>query len=155
MSEHAFNLGQQVVTLKNHTWRVKGSDYAVEAGTPATIVDFGRYSNDPQIQFEDGVKVTSDPKLIQAITPKLSVNRTFDGTQREVVFEIAQKIHGTLAVDRGDLSGTDLFNRENAEPSAILKAAETIFEMFFGNLPTYDDDEETTAVADVEDNSIR
>lgn len=148
MSEHAFNLGQQVVTIKNHTWRVNGADYAVEAGTPATIVDFGRYSNDPQIQFEDGVKVTSDPKLIQPKGEKLIVNRTFDGTQREVVFEIAQNIHGTSGLGHGDFSITDLFNNENAATSAKLKAAEAIFEMFFGKRPTYDDDGPNTAAGD-------
>lgn len=137
MSEHTFYLGQQVVTIKSYTWRVKGAAYAVEAGTPATVVDFGRYSNDPHIQFEDGVKVTSDPKLIQAVAPKLTVDRIFDGTQREVVFEIAQKIRGGLPI-------IDLFNNKNAETSATLKAAEAIFEMFFGNLPTYDDDESNT-----------
>ncbi|MEM6252262.1 MAG: hypothetical protein AAF821_05010 [Cyanobacteria bacterium P01_D01_bin.156] len=140
MSEQIFYLGQKVITVKNHTWRVKGNDYVVEAGTSATIVDFGRYSNDPHIQFKDGVTVTSAPKLIMPLAQDITVNQTFNCTQRELVFDIAQKIYGTMRPNNGKLLLTDVFNKQNPEKFAIIKSAEAVFELFVGYPPSYDDE---------------
>lgn len=140
MSEHTFQLGQRVVTVKQHTWRVKGADYAVEPGTPATVVDFGRYSNDPHIQFADGVRVTSAPKLISPIAQEIIVNQIFNRTQRELVFDIALKVHSSIWTTQEDLESTDLFNNKQPKELALLNAAEAIFEMFTGQPPTYDDE---------------
>lgn len=143
MGEHTFQLGQRVVTIKQHTWRVKGADYVVEPGTLATVVDFGRYSKDPHIEFEDGVRVTTAPKLISPFSQKIIVNQTFEGTQRDVVFDIAQRIHGAMWSNSQDLVSTEFFNSQNSKEVALLKAAEAVFEMFLDHSPTYEDDELT------------
>ena len=143
MSEHTFHLGQRVATVKQHTWRVKGADYVVAPATPATVVDFGRYSNDPHIEFEDGVRVTTDPKLISAISQNIVVNKTFTCTQRELVFDIAQKIHGAIWTTHQALDSNDLFTNQQPKQVALLNAAETIFELFLEQSPTYSDDQDT------------
>lgn len=144
MNEHTFRLGQKVITTKEHTWRVNGRNYRIESGTRATVVDFGKYSNDPRIQFKDGVKVTISPKFLKPMIKEVAFSQNFDVTQREVVVEIAQKIYGAMGTDIRDFPLTYLFDSQTPQEIAILKAAEDIFEMFCGNRPTYDDEDPQT-----------
>jgi hypothetical protein len=69
----------------------------------------------------------------------MKINQEFDCTQRELIIDIAAtiyKMHGCV-LPKDQLY---LWRSQHPLERGILSAAETIFEMFYGDLPDYSDD---------------
>lgn len=71
----------------------------------------------------------------------MKIEQHFDCTQREAVLDIARIIYkthgGTLPEDP-----MYLFDSQHPTEQSVLYAAEQIFELFWGDSPDYDDEEE-------------
>lgn len=69
----------------------------------------------------------------------------YDCTVKEVVFDIANIIyatHGHSLTYRGNRTLDYLLNSQHPTEQGVLKAAELIYELFFGDSPEYEEDEE-------------
>ncbi|NER82925.1 MAG: hypothetical protein F6K42_25890 [Leptolyngbya sp. SIO1D8] len=73
--------------------------------------------------------------------PKVTINTSFDYTQRQLVVDIAAIIYRSQGYDITDKSIDYLFNSHHPQERSILNAAERIFEIFAGDLPSYEDDD--------------
>ena len=68
--------------------------------------------------------------------------QTFDASQREIVVDIAARIYRMMGYDISNTSTMYLFNSQHPTERAVLQVAEDIFEMLWGDIPDYDDEEE-------------
>jgi len=70
----------------------------------------------------------------------VTINQSFDCTQRELVVDIARVIYATHGA-RLPEEISYLFNSQHPTEKSVLAAAEEIFEIFYGDSPSYDDDD--------------
>ena len=68
--------------------------------------------------------------------------QTYNCTQREMVVDIANRIYEATG---HSARGKDLmyfFKSQHPQEKAVLAAAEDIFEIFWGDMPDYDDEDD-------------
>jgi hypothetical protein len=75
-------------------------------------------------------------------TPLNSFNASFDCTQREIVVDIATLIYRTHGYEVQDKPLDYFFKSQHPTERACLAVAEEIFELFAGDSPSYDDDDD-------------
>ena len=68
--------------------------------------------------------------------------QTFDASQREIVVDIARLIYRMMGYDIRNKGIMYLYESQHPTEKAVLQTAEDIFEMFWGDIPDYDDEEE-------------
>ena len=66
----------------------------------------------------------------------------FDCSQREIVVDIANKIYRMMGYDAKQYGLMYFFESQHPTERAVLATAEDIFEMFWGDIPDYDDENE-------------
>ena len=80
--------------------------------------------------------------MIRDIDQKgLQIQSQFDCTQRELVIDIARIIYRTHGGEMPP-DPTYLWRSQHSTEKGCLAAAEIIFEMFWGDSPTYQDEDE-------------
>lgn len=67
---------------------------------------------------------------------------TYDCTQREVVVDIANRIYKMMGHDTKQRGLMYFFESQHPTEKAVLATAEDIFEIFWGDIPDYDDEED-------------
>jgi len=71
----------------------------------------------------------------------VTINNSFDCTQREFVLDIARIIYATHGFKLPDDDQMYLYRSQHPTERSVLQAAEDIFELLTGDSPSYDDDE--------------
>lgn len=71
----------------------------------------------------------------------VTINTQFDCTQRELVVDIATLIYRYMGYKAPERLSY-FYESQHPTEKAVLAAAEEIFEMFAGDSPSYDDEEE-------------
>jgi hypothetical protein len=74
--------------------------------------------------------------------PSINFKASFDCNQRQIVVDIATIIYRTHGYDIQAKPIGYLFDSQHPTERAVLAAAEAIFEMFAGDSPSYDDDDD-------------
>lgn len=76
--------------------------------------------------------------------PSISIEASFDCTQRQLVTDIAWKIYARLGCKApAPTEEPDYFwKSQHPTEKAVLAAAEEIFELFWGDSPDYSDEDE-------------
>ena len=68
--------------------------------------------------------------------------QTFDCSQREIVVDIANRIYESMGYNAKRYGVMYFFESQHPTEQAVLSAAEDIFEMFWGDSPDYDDEDD-------------
>jgi hypothetical protein len=74
--------------------------------------------------------------------PSINFNASFDCNQRQIVVDIATIIYRSHGYEIGHKQIGYLFDSQHPTERAVLAAAEAIFEIFAGDSPSYDDDDD-------------
>lgn len=73
---------------------------------------------------------------------RIQIDEEFDCTERQFVVAIAQHIYRTHGHEISNKPWPYLFNSKHPTEQAVLYAAEAIYELFTGDSPSYDDEDE-------------
>ena len=79
--------------------------------------------------------------------PSINFKASFDCTQRQIVVDIATTIYRSHGYEIKDKPIGYLFESQHPTERAVLAAAEEIFELFAGDSPSYDDDDDDESLA--------
>jgi hypothetical protein len=72
----------------------------------------------------------------------VTINYQFNGTQRELVIDIARLLYGSHGCNLPEDDPLYLWKSQHPTEQGVLYVAEAIFEMFYGDSPEYSDDPE-------------
>lgn len=91
-----------------------------------------------------GINFISDDESLSTSTEGLITigPMSYDCSQREMVIDIANRIYRMMGYDATDKGLMYFFDSQHPTEQAVLSTAEDIFEIFWGDTPDYDDEDD-------------